>query len=55
VLRAHAPAAGTTPASELRLTFSPVDSATVRQLGERSTDAGTTWVTTYDFYYRRRK
>jgi hypothetical protein len=54
-LRAHAPAAGTTPASELRLTFSPVDSATVRQLGERSTDAGTTWVTTYDFYYHRRK
>ena len=55
VFRAHAPAAGTTPATEQRLTFSPIDSATVRQLGEQSTDGGTTWKTTYDFYYHRKK
>jgi len=55
VFRAHAPAAGTTPATEQRLTFSPIDSATVRQLGEQSTDGGTTWKTTYDFYYQRKK
>jgi hypothetical protein len=55
VLRAHVRAAGTNPASELRLTFSPIDSATVRQLGERSTDGGTTWSTTYDFLYHRKK
>lgn len=54
VLRAHQPAAGKTPASELRLTFSPVDSATVRQLGESSADGGATWTTTYDFYYHRK-
>jgi hypothetical protein len=55
VFRAHAPAAGATPASALRLTFSPVDSVTVRQHGERSTDGGKTWSTQYDFYYRRKK
>ena len=33
----------------------PVDSATVRQLGERSTDGGRTWSTTYDFLYHRRR
>ena len=55
VLRAHAPAAGTTRASEMRLTFTPVDSVTVRQLGERSTDGGATWSTTYDFYYHRKR
>ena len=55
VFRAHAPAAGTTPASDMRLTFSPVDSVTVRQHGERSTDGGKTWSTQYDFYYHRKK
>ena len=55
VFRANVPAAGATPASELRLTFSPVDSATVRQHGERSTDGGKTWSTQYDFYYHRKK
>lgn len=54
VLRAHAPAAGTTPATELRLTFSPVDEKTVRQHGESSADGGATWKTTYDFYYHRK-
>jgi hypothetical protein len=55
VLRAHAPASGTTPATEQRLTFSPLDSVTVRQHGETSTDGGATWTTTYDFYYHRTK
>jgi hypothetical protein len=54
VLRAHAPASGTTPATEQRLTFSPLDSVTVRQHGETSTDGGATWTTTYDFYYHRK-
>jgi hypothetical protein len=54
VLRAHAPATGTSPATEQRLTFSPVDSTTVRQHGENSTDGGATWTTTYDFYYHRK-
>ena len=54
VFRAHAPAAGKSPATEQRLTFSPVDSTTVRQHGENSTDGGATWTTTYDFYYHRK-
>ena len=55
VFRARAAASGSTPASELRLTFTPVDSATVRQHGETSTDGGATWTTQYDLYYHRRK
>ena len=55
VFRARAAAAGSTPASELRLTFTPVDSVTVRQHGEQSTDGGATWKTQYDFYYHRKK
>jgi hypothetical protein len=55
VLRARFAAAGNAPATELRLTFSPVDSTTVRQLGERSIDGGRTWSTTYDFLYHRRR
>jgi hypothetical protein len=55
VLVAHYAAADTMPAVDLRLTFTPVDSATVRQHGERSTDGGTTWATTYDFLYHRRQ
>lgn len=38
-----------------RLTFSPVSDSVVRQHGERSTDDGKTWSTTYDFYYHRRR
>jgi hypothetical protein len=37
-----------------RLTFTPIDSATVRQHSELSADGGRTWVTQYDFYYHRR-
>ena len=55
VLRASFAASGNTPATELRLTFSPVDSTTVRQHGERSIDGGQTWSTTYDFLYHRRR
>ena len=55
VLRAHFAAADTVPAHELRLTFTPLDSATVRQLGERSSDGGATWTTTYDLLYHRRR
>lgn len=53
VLRAHATTAN--GPAELRLTFTPVDSLTVRQHGERSTDGGATWTTTYDFYYHRKR
>jgi len=38
-----------------RLTFSAVSDSVVRQHGERSTDEGKTWSTTYDFYYHRRR
>jgi hypothetical protein len=54
VFRAHVPATGQSPATELRLTFTPVDSATVEQHGESSTDGGT-WTTTYLFVYHRKK
>jgi hypothetical protein len=37
-----------------RLTFTPVDSATVRQHSELSSDGGKSWVTQYDLYYHRR-
>ena len=55
VFRAHVPATGNSPATEMRLTFTPVDSNTVRQLGESSTDGGATWKTTYDLLYRRKR
>ena len=55
VFRAHVPAARTTPATEMRLTFTPVDSNTVRQHGESSTDGGATWKTTYLFVYHRKR
>ena len=38
-----------------RLTFTPVNDSTVRQHGELSKDGGSTWTTTYDFYYHRRR
>jgi hypothetical protein len=42
------------PSSIVRLTFTPLDSATVRQHSESSADGGRTWVTQYDFYYHRK-
>lgn len=38
---------------EQRLSFTPLDSNTVRQLGEISTDGGKSWKTGYDFHYHR--
>jgi tetratricopeptide (TPR) repeat protein len=38
-----------------RLTFSALSDSVVRQHGERSIDDGKTWITTYDFYYHRRR
>ncbi|HEX7981799.1 MAG TPA: hypothetical protein VF461_24550 [Gemmatimonadaceae bacterium] len=55
VFRAHVPAAGKSPAMETRLTFTPLDSSTVRQHGESSADGGATWKTTYLFVYHRRQ
>ncbi|MES2124118.1 MAG: hypothetical protein V4503_05460 [Gemmatimonadota bacterium] len=37
-----------------RLSFSPLDSNTVRQFGEISTDSGKTWQVGYDFHYHRK-
>jgi hypothetical protein len=42
------------PDSIARLTFTPLDSATVRQHAETSGDRGNTWKTQYDFYYHRK-
>jgi len=42
------------PSSIVRLTFTPLDSATVRQHSESSSDGGKTWTTQYDFYYHRK-
>ena len=39
----------------LRMTFTPIDSNTVRQFGELSKDQGATWVTSFDLYYHRRR
>ena len=55
VFRAHLPAAGKAPATEMRLTFTPLDSSTVQQHGENSTDGGASWKTTYLFVYHRKK
>jgi hypothetical protein len=38
-----------------RLTFTPMNDSTVRQHGELSKDGGSTWTTSYDFYYHRRR
>lgn len=40
--------------TELRMTFTPVDSNTVRQFGEMSTDSGRTWKPSFDLYYHRK-
>ena len=42
------------PNALTRLVFTPLDSATVRQLSEASTDGGKSWTTQYDFYYHRK-
>lgn len=39
----------------VRQTFTAIDSNTVRQHGEASTDQGLTWQTRYDFIYRRKE
>lgn len=39
----------------VRLTFTPLPDGRVRQMGEISTDGGTTWTTGYDLYYERKK
>ncbi len=49
---AHIPDANSP--TELRMTFTPVDSNTVRQYGERSTDRGRTWTASFDLYYHRK-
>jgi len=46
VFRAHTAATSKSPAMEMRLTFTPVDSSTVRQHGESSADGGATWTMT---------
>ncbi len=38
-----------------RLTFTKLNKDKVRQFGERSEDAGKTWITEYDLEYRRKK
>lgn len=48
----------TGPKGELfmrRLSFTKLSNDKVRQLGERSDDAGKTWTTEYDLEYRRKK
>jgi hypothetical protein len=49
------PAASAQGQPTQRLTFTPVNDSTVRQHGELSKDGGSTWTTTYDFYYHRRR
>lgn len=40
--------------SLVRMTFTPIDSNTVRQQGETSLDGGQSWTTAYDLYYHRK-
>jgi len=42
------------PDSVVRLSFTPLDSVTVRQHSESSGDGGKTWNTQYDLYYHRK-
>jgi len=42
------------PLSVGHLTFTPIDSNTVRQHAEKSADGGKSWTTTYDLYYHRK-
>jgi hypothetical protein len=52
---AHPPAGGAPPTAIVKLTFSAMPDGAVRQHGEQSLDQGTSWSTTYDFYYHRRQ
>jgi hypothetical protein len=45
---------GQGPNSKGRLTFTPIDTMTVRQHAESSADDGKTWSTVYDLYYHRK-
>jgi len=49
-----APTAPPDTSAWLRMTFTPVDANTVRQLGEGSSDGGKSWSMRYDLYYHRR-
>jgi opacity protein-like surface antigen len=42
------------PSALTRLVFTPVDSVTVRQYSEASTDGGKSWKTQFDLYYHRK-
>lgn len=44
---------GQTGVAHQRMTFTANANGSVRQHGERSTDGGATWATSYDFTYRR--
>ena len=41
--------------SVVRMTFTPLDHDTVRQMGETSLDGGKTWTTSFDLYYHRKQ
>jgi uncharacterized protein (TIGR02246 family) len=43
------------PPARARMTYSDQGPDRVRQLGEQSTDGGTTWAVSYDLVYRRRR
>jgi hypothetical protein len=45
---------GPGPNPKGRLTFTPIDSMTVRQHAESSADGAKTWSTVYDLYYHRK-
>ena len=53
VFYAEVAASNGQPGAVYRLSFTPLDTDVVRQLGEVSKDAGRTWQTTYDFRYHR--
>ena len=42
------------PSSIVRLNFTPLDRATVRQHSESSSDGGKSWTTQYNFCYHRK-
>jgi hypothetical protein len=46
---------GSSTKSQTRMTFDKLNENTVRQLGEKSDDAGKTWAITFDLEYRRKK
>lgn len=54
VFLADVPLAGGAGRGQRRMTFTSLDPARVRQLGELSKDGGTTWAVEYDFVYTRK-